>query len=625
MALSTRSQQYVRLTMAQALVRHLTAQRIVIDGREQPLFGGVFAIFGHGNVICLGEALHEARAVLPTWRGQNEQSMGFAAAAYAKAHGRRRICVATSSVGPGATNMVTAAAVAHTNRLPVLFLSGDTFNHRLPHPILQQVEHFGDPTVSVNDAFKPVTRYWDRITHPAQLIQSLPAAIATMLDPGDCGPAFIGLPQDVQGIAYDYPQAFLEPRVHHIRRVRPDVDEVAAAAARIRRAQRPVIIAGGGVHYSAAASALGEFATRHNIPVVETIAGMASLVHAHPFNFGTVGVTGTDCANGICADTDLIIAIGTRLQDFTTGSWTVFQADAEVVGLNAARFDAIKHRALPVVGDALEGLQSLDSALAGWCADARWSRHAGELREQWNNRTIARSQLPGGLPSYAELIVAVNRLCADEDRVITAAGGLPAEVAANWRARSIASLDIEFGYSCMGYEIAGGWGARIAQLEQGRGGDTIVFVGDGSYLLLNSDIYSSVLSARKLIVILCDNGGFAVIDKLQRNTGNVAFNNYIADSNGSAAPFAVDFAMHARSMGAQSETVTSVAAFEAAFARARSADRTYLIEVKVDPYAWTEGGHAWWDIGTPQVSNRAEVLAAGADVERGRARQRRGV
>src|SRR5580700_3507643 len=238
--------------MAQALVRHLAAQRIAIDGAELPLFGGVFAIFGHGNVICLGEALYEARAVLPTWRGQNEQSMGLAAVAYAKAHRRRRICVATSSIGPGATNMVTAAAVAHTNRLPVLFLSGDVYHHRLPNPVLQQVEQFGDPTMSVNDSFKPVVRYWDRITHPAQLIQSLPAAIATMLDPADCGPAFFGLPQDVQGIAYDFPASFLAPRTHRIRRVRPDVDEVAAAVARIRRADRPVIIAGGGVHYSLA-------------------------------------------------------------------------------------------------------------------------------------------------------------------------------------------------------------------------------------------------------------------------------------------------------------------------------------------------------------------------------------
>jgi 3D-(3,5/4)-trihydroxycyclohexane-1,2-dione acylhydrolase (decyclizing) len=609
--------------MAQALVKHFIAQRIVTGGREELLFGGVFAIFGHGNVICLGEALHEVRGVLPTLRGQNEQSMGFAAAAYAKAHRRRRICVATSSVGPGATNMVTAAAVAHTNRLPVLFLSGDTYHHRLPHPVLQQVEHFGDPSISVNDAFKPVTRYWDRITHPAQLIQSLPAAIDTMLDPADCGPAFLGLPQDVQGIAYDFPASFFESRVHRIRRARPDIDEVASAAARLRRAERPVIIAGGGVHYSLAEDLLAEFAARHDIPVVETIAGMSTLVHGHPYNFGTVGVTGTDCANVICGEADVILAVGSRLQDFTTGSWTVFKEDAQFIGLNAARFDAGKHLALPIVGDAREGLQALGSALGGWRADSRWSVRASVLRDEWNRRAATVGS--DGSPSYAEVIGAVNRLCGDADRIVTAAGGLPGEISANWRSRSVASVDIEYGYSCMGYEIAGGWGARIAQMELGGGGDTIVFVGDGSYLMLNSDIYSSVLSGRKLIIVMCDNGGFAVIDKLQRGTGNVSFNNLIADCKWSMPPFAVDFAMHARSMGAGSESVASIDAFEAAFARAKSSDRTYVINVKVDAHAWTQGGHAWWDVGTPQVSNRPEVLAAAADIQAGRERQRRGV
>jgi len=521
--------------------------------------------------------------------------------------------------------MVTAAAVAHTNRLPVLFLSGDAFHHRLPHPVLQQVEHFGDPTVTVNDAFKPVTRYWDRITHPAQLLQSLPVAIATMLDPADCGPAFLGLPQDVQGIAYDYPVSFFASRVHHIRRVRPDVEEVAAAAARIRHADHPVIIAGGGVHYSLATNALAEFAARHNIPVVETIAGMSTLVHAHPCNFGTVGVTGTDCANAICGDADLIIAVGTRLQDFTTGSWTVFSEAAQVIGLNAARFDAIKHLALPIVGDAREGLQALGTALADWRAESPWTARACELRELWNKRPEIRGNTADGLPAYAQIVSAVNRLCEPADRVVTAAGGLPGEVSANWRALSISSVDIEYGYSCMGYEIAGGWGARIAQMERGGGGDTIVFVGDGSYLMLNSDIYSSVLSARKLIIVLCDNGGYAVIDKLQRNTGNVAFNNYIADCSWDRAPFAVDFAMHARSMGAHSESVASLASFEAAFARAKDSDRTYVIDVKVDPYLWTEAGHAWWEVGTSEVSNRAQVRAAATDWDLGRGRQRRGV
>jgi 3D-(3,5/4)-trihydroxycyclohexane-1,2-dione acylhydrolase (decyclizing) len=624
-ALSNTPERYLRLTMTQALVRHLVAQRISIDGDEQALFGGVFAIFGHGNVVCLGEALREVNDELPTWRGQNEQSMGFAAAAYAKAYARRRICVATSSVGPGATNMITAAAVAHTNRLPVLFLSGDTFHHRLPHPILQQVEHFGDPTLSVNDAFKPVTRYWDRITHPAQLIQSLPAAISTMLDPADCGPAFLGLPQDVQGLDYEYPAAFFESRVHRIRRVRPDLEEVASAARCLRESVRPVIIAGGGVHYSRAGELLARFAERRCIPVVETIAGMSALVWAHPQNCGTVGVTGTDSANALCGEADAVLAVGTRLQDFTTGSWTLFDHNAQLIGLNTARFDASKHRALSLVGDALEGLDALDAALGAWRAQQRWTTRARELRDQWHHSAEHRVKAADGLPSYAQVVGAVNRLCADADRVVAAAGGLPAELAANWRARSTASVDIEFGYSCMGYEIGGGWGARIAQMDSGAPGDTIIFVGDGSYLLLNSDIYSSVLSGRKLIVILCDNGGFAVIDKLQRNTGNLPFNNQIADCNLRIPPFAVDFAAHARSMGAGAESVTTIGALEDAFRRAKAAERTYVIEIKVNSTAWTESGHAWWEVGTAQVSRRPEVLAASAALDEGRSRQRRGI
>jgi 3D-(3,5/4)-trihydroxycyclohexane-1,2-dione acylhydrolase (decyclizing) len=611
--------------MAQALVRHLAVQRIASERGEQPLFGGVFAIFGHGNVICLGEALYEARGVLPTWRGQNEQSMGLAAVAYAKAHRRQRICAASSSIGPGATNMVTAAACAHANRLPVLFLSGDVYHHRLPHPILQQVEHFGDPTISVNDAFRAVTRYWDRITHPAQLIQSLPAAIATMLDPADCGPAFLALPQDVQGIAYDYPAVFLEPRVHRLRRQRPDVAEIEAAARCLSEARRPVIIAGGGVHYSGAARTLAEFAERHDLPVVETIAGMSSLEHAHPNNCGTVGVTGTDSANDICAEADVVLAVGTRLQDFTTGSWTVFAAGAQLIGLNAGRFDATKHLSLPVVGDAREGLAALSAALADWRTQPGWRARARELRESWHVTIERRTRATAVRPSYAQVIGAVNALCRPEDRVVAAAGGLPAEVAANWKPRRSGTVDVEFGYSCMGYEIAGGFGARIAQMEQGGPGDTIVLVGDGSYLLMNSDIYSSVLYDRKLIVVLCDNGGFAVIDKLQRSTGNVSFHNLLKDCETQHPALRVDFAAHARSMGAAAETVSEIAGFREAFARAQAATRTYLIEVKVDPHAWTEEGHAWWEIGTPEVSARAEVLAATAATEAGRARQRRGV
>ena len=358
----------VRLTMAQALVRWLMAQRTEIDGTEVPLFPGVFAIFGHGNVTCLSEALEAVKDELPTWRGQNEQSMALAAIGFAKAKARRQIMVAASSIGPGATNMVTAAGVAHTNRLPVLLLSGDYYVSRLPDPVLQQVEHWGDPTISVNDAFKPVTRYWDRITRPEQLIQSLPQALGVLLDPADCGPAFIGLCQDVQAEAFDYPARFFEQRVHHIPRPRPDVRQLEQAAALLRTARKPLLIAGGGVRYSGAEAALAEFAEQHRVPVVETIAGRTVLVHDHPMNAGPIGGLGSNSANHLAAEADVVLAVGTRLQDFTTGSWSLFADDARFIGLNAARFDARKHQALPVVGDAQAGLDELGQALHGWQA-----------------------------------------------------------------------------------------------------------------------------------------------------------------------------------------------------------------------------------------------------------------
>ncbi len=344
----------VRLTMAQALVRYLCSQFTMIDGKREPLFPGVFAIFGHGNVTCLSEALEAVKDTLPTWRGQNEQSMALAAIGYAKAKRRRQIMVALASIGPGALNMVTAAGSAHANRLPVLFLAGDVFANRRPDPVLQQVEHFGNPTTSVNDAFKAVTRYWDRITHPEQIISSLPQAVATMLDPGDCGPAFIGLCQDTQELAYDYPEAFFAETIHAIARPRPDALRVAEAVKLIKTAKRPLIISGGGVRYSHAETEVAAFALARGIPLAETIAGKGAVTHGHPAHVGPIGVVGSTSANELAGEADVIIAIGTRLQDFTTGSWTVFSHEARFVSINAARYDAVKHRALSVVGDARE-------------------------------------------------------------------------------------------------------------------------------------------------------------------------------------------------------------------------------------------------------------------------------
>lgn len=621
------SDKTVRLTTAQAIIRWLENQYIVIDGEEMRLCGGGFGIFGHGNVTCLGEALHEVKEELPLYRGQNEQSMGFAAAAYAKQWLRQRFMFCTASAGPGTSNLVTSAALAHANRLPMLMLCGDTFITRLPDPVLQQLEHFGDPTLGVNDAFKPVVRYWDRITHPAQIIQSLPNAIATMLDPADCGPAFLGLPQDVQGWTYDYPEVFFDKKVHRIRRQTPDADELAEAAELLKSAKRPMIIAGGGVQYSGAVAELTAFAEAHQIPVVETIAGRANLLDTHDLNIGPIGVTGSNSANTIAEEADVIVAVGSRLQDFTTGSWTAFAKGAQFIALNAARHDAGKHRSLPVVGDAKLSLAALDVACADYRAPEDWVAHARAERAKWVEYVADNVSYGNNRPnSYAQAIGVVNALCDKRDRVVAAAGGLPAEVTANWRTLDQSTVDVEFGYSCMGYEIAGGWGARIAQAQREPDKDTIVFTGDGSYLLMNSDIYSSVLSQKKLIVLVLDNGGFAVINKLQNNTGNESFNNLLEDCPTVPQPFAVDFAAHAAAMGAHSEKVANAEELAEAFKRAKASDKTYVIVMDVDAYeGWTAEGHAWWEVGTPHITKSDSVRAAHEEVESARSRQRKGV
>ncbi len=613
----------VTLTTAQAIVRYLANQYIEIDGVEHRLCGGGFGIFGHGNVTCLGEALYDHQSELPLYRGQNEQSMGFAAAAYAKYWLRRRFMFCTASAGPGTANLLTAAALAHANRLPMLMLCGDAFLTRLPDPVLQQLEHFGNPALGLNDGFKAVSRFWDRITHPAQVIQSLPAAINTMLDPADCGPAFIALPQDVQGWTYDYPVALFEKRTHHIRRQAPDVTEVAKAIEMIEAAERPILIAGGGVQYSGAVAELTAFAEKHAIPVVETIAGRANMLDTHPLNIGPIGVTGSDSANAVAEAADLVIAVGTRLQDFTTGSWTAFAKDAKFIGVNVGRHDAMKHLSHPVVGDAK---LALDALKTDYRTPASWTAFAQDERKKWQ-AYVADNTTQGNRPnSYAQAIGTVNKLCDPRDRVVAAAGGLPAEVTANWRTLDIGTVDVEFGFSCMGYEIAGGWGARIAQSEQESDKDTLVFCGDGSYLLMNSDLYSSVLTQKKLIVFVLDNGGFAVINKLQNNTGNESFNNLFADTPTATHQVGVDFEAHAAAMGCHAETVSNSAELGEAFTRAKAADKTSVIVMKVDAYeGWTTEGHTWWEVGTPHVTDNPKVEAAHKDWEATRDKQRRGV
>ena len=611
----------LRLTTAEAIVRFLIAQRIVIDGVDEPLFPGVIAIFGHGNVVSLGHALEMHRDELPVWRGQNEQGMGLAAAAYAKAMRRQQIMVCTSSIGPGATNMVTAAGMAMSNRLPVLFISGDAFNSRLPDPVLQQVEHFGSPSTTVNDAFRPVVRFWDRITHPAQVLSALPQALAMMLDPANCGPAFIGLPQDVAAEAADFPASFFRTQVHEIARPRADRGQVQRAAAAIRDARRPVIIAGGGVHYSRAEAELADFAERFGIPVIETVAGKSSLLATHPRYCGPIGVTGAEAANVMAAEADLVLAVGTRLEDFTTGSWTAFDPQAPIVGVNAAAFDAIKHFGLPVVADAREALVELAGELGGYATDPAWVARGLEMRvalQQFvDGRMAADGQWP---PSYAQVIGRVHAAATDDDYVLTAAGGLPGELNINWMSKAIASFDCEYGFSCMGYETAGAWGAALARSR----GEVFSLVGDGSYLMLNSEIYSSVLSGMKVIMVVCDNGGFAVIERLQVGQGGASYNNMLADSRGSGADVRVDFRAHAESLGALAIRVQSLTELDAALDSARAADRTTVIVTDVRASDWTEGG-AFWQVGVPEVSEREGVQAARVRIDAGLARQRRGV
>ena len=612
----------IRLTTSEAIVKYLIAQRTVLDGHDVPLFPGVFAIFGHGNVTCLGHALEQHREQLPTWRGQNEQGMALAATAYAKAMRRRQIMVATSSVGPGATNMITAAGVAHSNRLPLLLLAGDTFASRLPDPVLQQVEHFGEPSTTVNDAFRAVSRYWDRLMKPEQVVSSLPHAVHTMLDPATCGPAFLGLPQDVGAEAYDYPVRFFETTVHEIARPRADRAQLAAAVDVIAKAQKPLIIAGGGVHYSLAEAELAAFAEQHNIPVVETVAGKASLLASHPRYSGPIGVTGCTAANTLAGEADVVVAIGTRLEDFTTGSWTVFRnEDVQIVGINVARFDATKHRSLPVVGDARETLTELTRQLGSYQAPESWTDMAVAETAQYHayiDKIAAPDSSGTELPTYAQVVGAIDRLAGPEDVALAAAGGFPGEVNNGWRQKALNSFDCEYGFSCMGYEISGGWGAAMARPDR----DITVFVGDGSYLMLNSDLYSSVLSGHRMIVIVCDNGGYAVINRLQVNQGGVPFNNLLADSR-IVEEVRVDFAAHAAAMGCRSETVSTIAELEEAWQRAKHADRTTVIALQTHQNAWTEGG-AWWEVGVPEVSASESVRAARSELDEGKREQRAG-
>jgi 3D-(3,5/4)-trihydroxycyclohexane-1,2-dione acylhydrolase (decyclizing) len=610
----------IRTTMAQALVRHLAALRIELDdGTIAPYCAGMWAIFGHGNVAGMGEALWEQRAALPTLRAHNEQAMAHAAIAYAKAQFRRRIMAVTTSIGPGATNLVTAAALAHVNRLPVLLLPGDVFASRAPDPVLQQAEDFHHGDLSANDVFRPVTRWFDRITRPEQILVALPRAIQVMTDPALCGPVCLALPQDVQAEAFDCPEDFLHPAVLRIRRPEPDAVEFEDAVELLRSARRPLIIAGGGVLYSEAALALSVLAGSCGIPVAETQAGKSSLAWDHPLNVGALGVTGSPAANDLARAADLVIAVGTRLQDFTTGSHTLF-GGARLLGLNVQPFDAHKWGGQALVCDARIGLVRLAASASGWTVDAAWTARAKAAASAWNRRvtelTTAMPKVQNGeLPYDAEVIGAVRDSATDlaidsprGDIVVCAAGTLPGELHKLWRGAVPGSYHVEYGYSCMGYEIAGGLGVKLAHADR----EVVVLVGDGSYLMLNSEIATSVMLGLKLLIVVLDNRGYGCIQRLQLASGGTHFNNMLADCVRESAAEAggdvrVDFAAHAASLGAEALHVKDMAGLKAALPRARAARKTQVLVIDTTHTRTTDDGGCWWDVAIPEVSQRREV------------------
>ena len=611
----------IKLTCAHAIVKYLISQKILIDGKKEPLFPGAFGIFGHGNVACLGQALQENQDKLPTYRGHHEQNMALTGIAYARAKRRKQIFVVTSSVGPGSTNLITAAAVAMSNRLPVLFLPGDTYANRMPDPVLQQVEHFNNPGITVNDAFKPVTKYFDRITRPEQILQSLPQAVQTMLDPADSGPACLSLCQDTQGEVYDYPEEFFKERTHSIRRPKPDDFQIKEAAEKIKNSKNPIIISGGGVFYSEAMEELGSFATKHNIPVTQTVMGYSTMKRDHSHFLGPIGGLGGKAANNLAKKTDLAIAIGTKLADFTTGSWANFEnPNFGLVSLNITRHDANKHLAQAVIGDAKVSLIDLSQALGNWKAPDDWYKKSRDELKSWNEYVDKESGPTNQeVPSYAHAVGAIYRNSDPTDIAVTAAGGLVGEVVQVWRPRELNTHETEWGFSCMSYEISGALGIKMANPNK----EVIAFVGDGSYLLNNSDIYSSVITNNKLIIIVCDNDGHAVINRLQLFKGGKEFNCLFESSK--APNFSpVNFAQHAASMGAKSEKVSSIFDLEEAFKRAKKSDVTYVISIKTHSYQWLEGS-AYWESPTLEIPNTKENEEALKMHKEGKAKQRQGV
>ena len=608
----------MQLTMSQALVRYLANQYIDDDGDIHPYFAGVWAIFGHGNVAAMGEALFANKDILPTYRAHNEQGMALAAIAYAKALMRRGAMACTTSIGPGATNLVTAAALAHANRLPVLFLPGDVFANRRPDPVLQQIESFSDGTVSANDCFRPVSRYFDRITRPEQIITALPRTMTTFMDASRCGPVTLALCQDVQAEAYDYPETFFEKRIWKVQSPDAAMSEVHDLAQRVRSAKRPLIISGGGVLYSKASNALASFIDAVGVPCAETQAGKGALHWKNPLNVGSIGVTGSAAANAAAAEADLVIGIGTRLQDFTTASRSLFSnPDRKLVQVNVNPMDAGKHGAAPIFSDAKSLLSNLQSVLDGYAVDDAWRSLSVKRADEW--RAVVHNELTdsGGPPfSYAQVLGAIDRVADENSVVVCAAGSLPGELHKLWRTSKPGGYHVEYAYSCMGYEIAGGLGAKLALPDR----EIFVVVGDGSYMMMNSELATAVMMGQKMIVVVFDNQGYACIDNLQRSAGSPSFNNMFEDTVHEVLP-AIDFVAHAESMGAEAVHVDSIDGLVSSLKDARTAKCSSVITVAVGR-AGADIGGAWWDVAVPAVSDLEAVTNARAIYETATKKQR---
>jgi 3D-(3,5/4)-trihydroxycyclohexane-1,2-dione acylhydrolase (decyclizing) len=621
-------QPMVRLTTAQAIVRFLIAQSVERDGVEQPFFAGCFGIFGHGNVSGMGQALQQYPQ-LRYYQTRNEQAMVHTAAAYAKQRNRLQTLVCTSSIGPGATNMLTGAATATINRLPVLLLPGDIFARRNVSPVLQQLESEHSQEISVNDAFRPVSRYWDRINRPDQILTALPEALRVLTSPAETGAVTLCLPQDVATEAYGYPSALFAKRVWRVLRNRPDAAALLDASSWIRHAKQPLIIAGGGLLYSEATAALRRFVDQTGIPVAETMAGKGSLPFDHPLCLGAVGTTGTSAANLYAAEADLIIGIGTRYSDFTTASKTQFQhPELRFININVAEFDAFKQNALPLVGDARATLEELALLLGEYRLDAQMVQKAQQLHDDWEaevDRIYAVRHAP--LPSQGELIGAVNEVGNPEAVMVCAAGSLPGDLHKLWRTRHPKQYHLEYGYSCMGYEIAGGLGVKMADPAR----EVYVMVGDGSYWMMANEIITSIQEGFKLTIVLMDNHGYKSIGSLSRSLGQQGFGTrYLFpdegqlpdDGAGGVAELPVDLAANARSLGAHVIECDSYAAFVRALDEARWLDRTVVIHVQNDRYVGVPGYHSWWDVPPAEVSESDSVNAAREEWAEQRARER---